>query len=324
MPRPHLLCGRFGLGLAVADGRLRLRPRTRVAYPENMTIRSESCRRRRLPVALVLAASMFGGVATARADQPGAEAQWASYALPVAGAPQVIGTYSNGCVIGAVALPLDGAGYSVIRPQRNRYWGHPTLVEFIQSLGFEALKRQLGVLMIADMGQPRGGPISGHASHELGLDVDIWLRLLPGNLMDVAERNSPVSQSAVIPGTSSIDRSFWSPAHVELYHAAATLPNVDRIFAHPVIKRELCETVTGDRSWLGKIRPWYGHDEHMHVRLRCPDDSPQCRPQSPVPPGDGCGDELAWWFTDGPYQPSSTPPAPPPPLPDGCLALLTR
>lgn len=270
----------------------------------------------------VAALSLIAGLTlAAEADD---EAQWASYALPVAGSPQVIGTYSNGCIVGAASLPLDGAGYSVIRPQRNRYWGHPTLVEFVQALGFEALRRRLGVLMIADLGQPRGGPISGHASHEAGLDVDIWLRLLPGNLVDVGLRADPVSQSAVLAGSNTIDRSFWSAAHVELYHAAATLPNVDRIFAHPAIKRELCESVTGDRSWLAKIRPWYGHDEHMHVRLVCPPGSTECRPQAPLPAGDGCGDELAWWFTDGPYLPSTDPPVPPPPLPVACQHLTAQ
>ena len=264
----------------------------------------------------------FGGATLA--DLPGEETRWGAQPMPTLGPPQVIGTYSNGCIEGAVALPLDGAGYSVIRPQRNRYWGHPSLVAFVQALGFEALKHQLGVLMIADMGQPRGGPIAGHASHELGLDVDIWLRLLPGNLMDVALRSDPMSQSAVVTTSNTIDRSFWSPAHVALYRAAATLPNVDRIFANPVIKRELCESVTGDRSWLAKIRPWYGHDEHMHVRMVCPPGSPECRPQAPVPAGDGCGDDLAWWFTDGPYLPSTEPPVPPPVLPAGCAAIIAR
>ena len=258
------------------------------------------------------------------ADRPQDEADWAAVSTPSVEAPHVIGTYSNGCVDGGMALPLDGVGYSVIRPQRNRFWGHPSLVAFIQYLGFEAVKNQLGVLMIADMGQPRGGPISGHASHELGLDADIWLRLLPGNLVDVSARNEPWSQSAVLEGSNAIDRSFWSPAHVALYQAAASHPQVDRIFANPVIKRELCESVTGDRSWLAKIRPWYGHDEHMHVRLVCPPDSPECRPQAPVPAGDGCGSELDWWFTDGPYEPSDTPPAPPPPLPASCEAILAR
>ncbi|MGF1625475.1 MAG: penicillin-insensitive murein endopeptidase [Alphaproteobacteria bacterium] len=277
-------------------------------------------------LAALVAAFGLGLVASSSgwADRPGDEARWSAQPLPASGPARVIGTYSNGCIAGAVALPLDGAGYSVIRPERNRYWGHPSLVDFVQRLGFEALRHGIGVLMIADLGQPRGGPISGHASHELGLDVDIWLRLLPGNLVDAAARSQPVSQSAVVANSNAIDRGFWTPAHVDLYRAAATLPNVDRIFAHPVIKRELCQSATGDRSWLAKVRPWYGHDAHMHVRLVCPPDSPECRPQAPVPAGDGCGDDLAWWFTDGPYQPSTQPPTPPPALPAGCEAILAQ
>ena len=279
----------------------------------------------KLAGAVALVAATFAlSSPSAMADRPGDETTWAAVTSPSSGPVQVIGTYSNGCVGGAVALPLDGAGYSVIRPQRNRYWGHPSLVSFVQYLGFEALKHQLGVLMIADMGQPRGGPVSGHASHELGLDADIWLRLLAGNIQEASTRNEPYSQSAVLEGTEQIDRSFWTPAHVELYRLAASNPYVDRIFANPVIKRELCESVQGDRSWLAKIRPWYGHDEHMHVRLVCPPDSPECRPQAPVPAGEGCGADLAWWFTDGPHQPSTEPSPPPPPLPASCGSVLQR
>ncbi|MEZ5669137.1 MAG: penicillin-insensitive murein endopeptidase [Alphaproteobacteria bacterium] len=275
-----------------------------------------------LPAILAMACWATG----ARADRPGDEAEWGAVAQPSSGPTHVIGTYSNGCIDGAVSLPLDGVGYSVIRPQRNRYWGHPSMIAFIQNLGFAMVGNGLGVLMVADIGQPRGGPITGHASHELGLDADIWLQLLPANLlaMDVSLRTDPVSRSAVLPGTTQIDRSFWSPAHVEMYRLAATNPYVDRIFANAVIKRELCETVTGDRSWLAKIRPWYGHDEHMHVRLVCPPDSPECRPQAPLPAGDGCGDDLAWWFTDGPNQPSTEPAPPPPPLPASCMQVLAR
>lgn len=289
---------------------------------------SASCESRRgsAPLnGLVLAAALLAaGAAPVLADRPGDETTWGAVQTPSDGPSRVIGTYANGCVDGAVALPLDGAGYSVIRRQRNRYWGHPSLISFIQDLGFDALRLDLGVLTIADLGQPRGGPVSGHASHELGLDVDIWLTLLPGSLGNSAAGADPVAASAVIEASNSIDTAFWTPAHALLFQAAANHPGVDRIFANPVIKRELCRTATGDRSWLAKIRPWYGHDNHLHVRLRCPADSPECRPQSAIPSGDGCGDDLAWWFTDGPYLPSTSPAPAPPPLPNGCAEVLAR
>jgi penicillin-insensitive murein endopeptidase len=70
---------------------------------------------------------------------------------------------------------------------------------------------------------------------------------------------------------------------------------VERVFVNPVVKRALCQSAGTDRGWLHKLRPWWGHDEHFHVRLACPADSPECQPQPPLAAGDGC-EELAWWF----------------------------
>jgi penicillin-insensitive murein endopeptidase len=64
-----------------------------------------------------------------------------------------------------------------------------------------------------------------------------------------------------------------------------------------------------ERAWLRKVRPWWGHDEHMHVRLRCPSGSPECDNQAALPEGDGC-DRLGWWFAKRKRQPE------PPPKPD--------
>ena len=93
---------------------------------------------------------------------------------------------------------------------------------------------------------------------------------------------------------------MWRPEHRRLLELAARDPAVDRIFVNPAIKRALCREATGDRSWLHRIRPWFGHDYHFHVRLACPPGATQCRQQAPLPPGDGCGADLAWWFTPRP------------------------
>jgi len=72
---------------------------------------------------------------------------------------------------------------------------------------------------------------------------------------------------------------------------------VDRVFINPVIKRALCEANPApNRAWLRKLRPWWGHDEHFHVRLACPEDSAACSAQPPLPAGDGCA-EVEWWLS---------------------------
>ena len=78
-----------------------------------------------------------------------------------------------------------------------------------------------------------------------------------------------------------------------------------------------------DRGWLRLVRPWYGHNAHMHIHFRCPPNQPECHDQAPPPPGDGCDASLAWWFEqlDAPPKPVA-PPRPPVPLPAACTAIL--
>jgi penicillin-insensitive murein endopeptidase len=78
------------------------------------------------------------------------------------------------------------------------------------------------------------------------------------------------------------------------------------------------------------VRPWYGHADHIHVRLKCPTDSPNCRAQPPVPSSDGCSaKELDFWFKDAILhpKPSKGPGTPPKPmtladLPPACKTVL--
>ncbi|BBI92690.1 murein DD-endopeptidase [Serratia symbiotica] len=113
----------------------------------------------------------------------------------------------------------------------------------------------------------------------------------------------------------------WQPQIGSLIKLAAQDATVTRIFVNPSIKQRLCLDAGADRNWLHKVRPWFGHRAHMHVRLRCPANSLECEDQDMPPPGDGCGSELASWFV--PHQPSAKQGLPPP-LPPSCQALLSN
>ena len=213
-------------------------------------------------------------------------------------ATRTIGFYAKGCLAGAVALPINGKTWQVMRLSRNRNWGHPSLLEFLERLADQAPKTGWHGLLVGDMSQPRGGPmLTGHASHQVGLDVDIWLTPMPDHDLSRAEREEMMATMIVAENRKDVDPKVWTPAHVALIKAAAEDPQVQRIFVNAAIKKALCRDAGNDRAWLRKVQPWWGHDWHFHVRLTCPPDSPECKPQLPRDAGDGCaGKELDHWY----------------------------
>jgi penicillin-insensitive murein endopeptidase len=256
-----------------------------------------------------------------------AQAQdWADVRTPAPGPAQSIGFYTAGCVQGAQALPLEGPGYEAIRISRNRYWGQPVTLTFIQTLAEKVRAAGQAPLYIGDIGQPRGGPApAGHASHQTGLDADIWFERQPGPRRPPAERENPRLRSLVLPEDSGIDDGVFNQQHVTLLQLAAEMPSLDRLFVNKWIKQRLCQTVTGNRAWLNKLVVWLGHDEHFHARLFCPPGNPQCQPQARYYSDDGCGEPLDVWFTRPPVKlppPDAAKVPYRPKLPAACQAVL--
>jgi penicillin-insensitive murein DD-endopeptidase len=235
---------------------------------------------------------------------------------------EVFGFYAKGCLAGAEALPINGPHWQVMRLSRNRNWGHPTLINYIERLSERGAKVGWPGLLVGDMSQPRGGPmLTGHASHQIGLDADIWLRPMPSHELSRAEREEMSATMVVADSRKDVDPSVWTPAHFAIIKAAADDPLVERVFVNAAIKKKLCQMAGTDRTWLQKVRPYWEHDYHFHVRIKCPDDSPECKHQDPVPAGDGCGKELDWWFTDAVLHPKP-PPEPEKPRPPTKMADL--
>ncbi len=212
--------------------------------------------------------------------------------------PEAIGTYAKGCVAGAVQLPETGPTWQAMRLSRNRNWGHPEVISFIERLSRSAVRAGWKGLYVGDIAQPRGGPmLSGHASHQVGLDADIWM--LPPSRLNLtrAEREKLSSISIRTKDQRNVN-SNWTRAHHEILKAAASDPAVARIFVTGAAKLRMCKDASrNDRAWLRKIRPWWGHHYHFHVRLNCPEGSRNCQDQAPIPAGDGC-EQAVWWVTD--------------------------
>ncbi|MBX9924932.1 MAG: penicillin-insensitive murein endopeptidase [Hyphomicrobiaceae bacterium] len=252
-------------------------------------------------------------------------------------AARAIGSYAKGCLSGAKALPVDGPDWQAMRLSRNRNWGHPRLIAMVQRLAKDGREKDgWPGLLVGDISQPRGGPmLTGHASHQIGLDADIWLTPMPDRRLSNEERETLSATSMLADDAVTVAREKWTEGHLNIMKRAASYPEVERVLVHPAIKQVLCFAATGDRGWLAKVRPYWGHHYHFHVRMACPPGSEGCVAQAPPPGDDGCGKELDDWLkrvgNAAAPQPIPVPPTKPvrekPPitldqLPDACRVVL--
>ena len=229
--------------------------------------------------------------------------------LPADMSARSIGFYSRGCLAGGAALPIDGDAWQVMRLSRNRNWGHPDMIRTVERIARQA--KAEGVwpgLLVGDISQPRGGPmLTGHASHQIGLDADIWLTPMPSRTLNRLEREETSATDMVRADKRDIEPRNWTPAHVQILRIAAQQPNVERILVNAAIKKAVCREARGDRRWLSKIRPFWGHNYHFHVRVTCPPGDAGCNAQDPPPRDEGCDTSLDWWFTDAVLNPKPNP-----------------
>lgn len=252
----------------------------------------------------------------------------ATSAAPMAA--RAVGFYAQGCLAGAQALTINGDTWQAMRLSRNRMWGHPDMIRFLERFARQVprVSNWPGIL-VGDISQPRGGPmLTGHNSHQIGLDADIWLTPMPTRRFTNEERESMSAINMVRADRRDVDPATWTSEHLKVIRAAATDPVVERVLVNAAIKRALCREATGDRRWLSRVRPVPGHNFHMHIRIRCPEGDASCRSQDPPPTADGCGPELDWWFTEEVLNPRPNPnwrPRPPmtmAALPDACRQVL--
>ena len=289
------------------------------------SLRSAVCRGGR---ALAFAASVAVVIGVGADEPEPAKYAFSAIDAPTSGTPAPLGGYAAGCLVGAERLPETGPGWQAMRLSRNRNWGHPDMIAFIERLSRAAQVAGWAGLYVGDISQPRGGPmVSTHRSHQIGLDADIWLRVPDSLKLSAAQREKINSPSMVAANRLTVNNN-WTGAHFEILEAAARDGAVARIFVNAAIKRRLCkDREKDDVEWLRKVRPWWGHDSHFHVRLHCPDEG-ECIDQEPPPEGDGCDAELDWWFTDEALYPPPRAPEDQPPeimmadLPAACQAVL--
>ena len=215
---------------------------------------------------------------------------------PTLGLSQAIGGYSLGCLKGGKTFSGKENGVVLSQTRRGRFWAHSQMIDLLTELGeftFQTYKKNI---LIGDLSLSRGGPtFGGHNSHQNGLDVDIWFKVLEGKpsfeWLQTEEMKSVLTRKGFTEDFGKVQ--------VSLLNFLSQDQRVSRIFVNAKIKKYLCEEQKDifDSEGLRKIRPWYGHDDHLHLRLKCPNKDKACQNQKEPPEGDGC-DQLSWWFSD--------------------------
>lgn len=231
---------------------------------------------------------------------------------------RAIGSYAKGCLAGGQALAIDGPAWQAVRLSRNRNWGHPKLIALLERFATEMkTKENWPGLLVGDIAQPRGGPmLTGHKSHQVGLDADIWFKPKPEETLTQAARETLEPLLLAEDNGKDVIAANWNEGFVRLVKRAANYPEVERIFVHPAIKKEFCKAAGTDRSWLLKVRPMWLHNYHFHIRIACPAGSGSCEKQVPPPnTDDGCGKELTDWIAMVSKPPKPEPVPAPKPIP---------
>ena len=266
-----------------------------VGLPDSLNLPGPSRMRSRFLVFAALFAAL--GLAPAHAQTP-AKKLFGSKTSAADMRARSFGSYTRGCLAGGRMLPVNGPAWQAMRLSRNRNWGHPVMVDVVERLAIESRTEDgWPGLLVGDLAQPRGGPmLTGHKSHQVGLDADIWFKPMPPRELTWEERETISAVSMLGSDKLSINEEIWTDGHVRLLRRAASYPEVSRILVHPVIKKAVCDATGGKGRWLRKIRPWWGHHYHFHIRIDCPRGSGACANQNPPPAGSGCGKQLDYWF----------------------------
>lgn len=220
------------------------------------------------------------------------------FTTSVAAKTQIYGNYNRGCIIEAEKLPEFGTGYQSVRRNRHTSYGHASTLETIADLGKKIAATEKGMLIIGNLSTQNGGPLYDHSiSHQNGLDFDVAYQIVQKPLSAKASETFEFA-SILHADHTNINPEKWNDTIAHILKTTAELPQVERILVHPLIKKQLC-TTEQEKTWLKKIRPWFKHDNHFHVRLKCPEDSPKCVAQDPPPDEIGCsGEAFAWWFSE--------------------------
>jgi len=197
---------------------------------------------------------------------------------------QSIGSPHNGHLVHGIQLPR---GRYYVRRRPYRAWGTNNAVYYIKRIArIIRSKYRVHKVAIGDLSKKGGGDLSPHLSHQSGRDVDIGFYF---------KKKPPNYPTSFVKGNrhNLNMNAMWTM--LRLYVATAgSAGGVEKIFLdyklqklfykwalehHKASKRTLrnmFQYPRGPAALLGIIRHEPGHDNHIHVRFKCPRHDKKC------------------------------------------------
>lgn len=186
------------------------------------------------------------------------------------------GSYTEGTLTDAECLQESGEGYMQLFRDMERIWGASDLVNMIVETGKDMASRYPGRdrLQVEDMSVREGGDVSGHASHENGLDVDLQFFKADGR--EHVPRGPGDFAPSMVNADGSVSSNFDIERNWELMKSLHRHGRVTRIFIDEKLKAAICRharekgELSSSANVLRSMVHQTNHQDHLHVRLQCP------------------------------------------------------
>lgn len=181
------------------------------------------------------------------------------------------------------AIKLKPRSYLSIKKGRaNLAWGHPALVKMLQRSARDVSRTVKGsVMLVGDLSRQKGGPLSGHHSHQSGRDADIAFYATNAKGKSVRLKQfvafggdgKAKDQSGLVFDDWRnwlLIQSWINDHRAGLSHIFVSRPLKKRLIAFAQSRPALEKHVKRALVLLKEPANADAHDDHFHVRISCP------------------------------------------------------
>lgn len=283
------------------------------------------------PVARALACGLVIGImpAAASAKPATGSSQVAARTRSSKGkkGAQSIGAPNSGRLVGAVRL----RGNKTLRQREGGHsWGLPQLVHLLHHAATDVARKHHGSqMLVGDLSGRTGGQLDHHSSHQSGRDADVGFYVMNSKGKPMAvKRFIPIDDAGNArdaPGVRFDEARNWTMIEAMLKDDKASVRYLfvtdalrGKLLAHARKTHAPKALVEKAASVMMSPQDAEPHDDHMHVRIACPESMHDTCIEEPTAREERSAEDVSSRAPDAPPSgPADFGAAPQPPGPAG-------